>query len=105
DPYDTLSPYHDWGPFAFTAAKLGKALHAQGPLLDVQTDANSSGRVADVTAVGANGESTVTGAAVRKALGLRSTWFSVGVVSLSPPTDATPIFYGGRAKLTGRARR
>src|SRR5919198_712407 len=80
DPYDTLSPYHDWGPFAFTAAKLGKALHAQGPLLDVQTDANSSGRVADVTAIGANGESTVTGTAVRKALGLRSTWFSVGVV-------------------------
>jgi len=104
DPYDTLSPYHDWGPFAFTAAKLGKALHAQGPLLDVQTDANSSGRVAEVTAIGANGESTVTGAAVRKALGLRSTWFSVGVVSLSPPANASPVVYGGRAKLTGLAR-
>jgi stage II sporulation protein D len=104
DPYDTLSPYHDWGPFAFTAAKLGKALHAQGPLLDVQTDANSSGRVADVTAIGANGESTVTGTAARKALGLRSTWFSVGLVSLSPPTGAGPVVYGGRAKLTGVAR-
>src|SRR5919201_2208006 len=104
DPYDTLSPYHDWGPLAFTAARLGKALHAQGRLLDVQTNANSSGRVADVTAVGANGESTATGAAVRKALGLRSTWFSVGVVSLSPPANASPVVYGGRAKLTGLAR-
>jgi stage II sporulation protein D len=104
DPYDTLSPYHDWGPFAFTAAKLGKALHAQGPLLDVQTTANGSGRVADVTAIGANGESTVAGAAVRKALGLRSTWFSVGVVSLSPPANASPVVYGGRTKLTGLAR-
>jgi stage II sporulation protein D len=103
DPYDTLSPYHDWGPFAFTAAKLGKALHAQGRLVDVQMEANSSGRVAEVTAIGANGESTATGAAVRKALGLRSTWFSVGVVSLSPASSA-PVVYGGRAKLTGLAR-
>jgi stage II sporulation protein D len=104
DPYDTLSPYHDWGPFAFTATKLGKALHAQGRLVDVQMETNSSGRVADVTAIGANGESTVTGAAVRKALGLRSTWFSVGVVSLSPPAGSAPVVYGGRAKLTGIAR-
>jgi SpoIID/LytB domain protein len=104
DPYDSLSPYHDWGPFAFTAAKLGKALHAQGRLVDVQVQANSSGRVAGVTAIGANGESTATGAAVRKALGLRSTWFSVGVVSLSPPAGSAPVVYGGRAKLTGLAR-
>jgi stage II sporulation protein D len=103
DPYDTLSPYHDWGPFAFTAAKLGKALHAQGRLVDVQVQTNASGRVTDVTAIGANGESTVAGAAVRKALGLRSTWFSVGVVSLSPASSA-PVVYGGRAKLTGLAR-
>src|SRR2546423_8488010 len=67
DPYDTLSPYHDWGPFAFSAAKLVKALHAQGRLLDVQTDANSSRRRASVTAVGANGQSTATGAAVHRA--------------------------------------
>jgi stage II sporulation protein D len=104
DPYDTLSPYHDWGPFAFSATKLGKALHAQGRLVDVQVQANSSGRVADVTAIGANGESTATGAAVRKALGLRSTWFSVGVVALSPPASSAPVVYGGRAKLTGLAR-
>jgi stage II sporulation protein D len=104
DPYDTLSPYHDWGPMAFTAAKLGKALHAQGKLMDVQVQANGSGRVADVTAVAANGESTATGAAVRKALGLRSTWFSVGVVSLSPPVGSAPVVYGSRAKLTGLAR-
>src|ERR687886_1040001 len=104
DPYDTLSPYHDWGPYAFTAAKLGKALHAQGRLVDVQVEANSSGRVANVTAIGANGESTVAGAAVRKALGLRSTWFSIGVVALSPPADATPVVYGGQANVPGLAR-
>src|SRR5919109_1727787 len=104
DPYDSISPYHDWGPLAFGAAKLGQALHAQGKLVDVQTATNPSGRVATVTAVGAQGESTATGAAVRKALGLRSTWFSVGVVALSPPVDATPLVYGGRTKLSGLAR-
>src|SRR5919202_52063 len=25
DPYDTISPYHTWGPFAYTGAKLGRA--------------------------------------------------------------------------------
>ena len=29
DPYDTASPHHTWGPFAFTAAKLTSTL--QGP--------------------------------------------------------------------------
>src|SRR3954447_6008641 len=36
DPYDTISPYHTWRPFAFTGAKLGKVLHAHGRLVDVQ---------------------------------------------------------------------
>ena len=104
DPYDSISPYHDWGPLAFSAAKLGKVLRSPGRLLDVQTEANSSNRVTTVTAVGASGESTATGAAVRTALGLRSTWFAVGVASLSPPADATPLVYGTQAKLTGLAR-
>jgi hypothetical protein len=65
---------------------------------------NGSGRVTTVTATGADGESTATGAAVRKALGLRSTWFSVGVVALTPPADSAPLVYGGRTKLSGLAR-
>src|SRR5204863_261341 len=44
DPYDSISPYHDWGPLPLTAAKLAKALKSPGPLLDVQTTANASGR-------------------------------------------------------------
>src|SRR6266511_3008193 len=26
DPYDSISPHHDWGPFTFTGAKLAKVL-------------------------------------------------------------------------------
>jgi SpoIID/LytB domain protein len=31
DPYDTISPYHDWGPVAFTAAELKAKLGARFP--------------------------------------------------------------------------
>jgi stage II sporulation protein D len=104
DPYDSISPYHDWGLISFTAAKLAKALKSPGPLLDVQTTPNGSGRVASVTAIGADGESTTDGPKVRTALGLRSTWFTIGVVSLTPPSTSAPVVYGGATQLAGIAR-
>ena len=104
DPYDSISPYHDWGPISFTAAKLARALKSPGPLVDVQTTPNGSGRVGSVTAVGANGESTTDGAKVRTALGLRSTWFTVGVVSLAPASTPASVVYGGAAQLSGVVR-
>jgi hypothetical protein len=64
---------------------------------------NSSLRATSVTAVGTNGEVTVPAGDVRTGLGLRSTWFRVGVLSLDPfPTKAVP--YGGSATLTGMGR-
>jgi stage II sporulation protein D len=103
DPYDTISPYHDWGPIAFTAAKLKKMLKVQGRLLDVQTTVNASQRVTSVTAIGDKGELAVSGADVRTALGLRSTWFRVGVLALDP-LPATTVTYGSRVTLTGLGR-
>jgi stage II sporulation protein D len=103
DPYDTISPYHNWGPMTFSATKLGKVLKAQGRLLDVDMTVNPSQRVDSVQAIGEKGERTMTGADVRTALGLRSTWFTVGVVSLDPLPAAT-ITYGTHFKLTGLDR-
>jgi SpoIID/LytB domain protein len=102
DPYDSISPYHDWGPFPYTARKLGRGLKSPGKLVDVQTVASSSGRVERVVATGARGQATATGAQVRAALGLRSTWFQIGVLALGAPT--TPVAYGTRAALSGTAR-
>jgi hypothetical protein len=45
---------------------------------------------------------TVTGSRVRAALGLRSTWFQVGVLALGAPT--TPLTYGTGIALSGTAR-
>ncbi len=102
DPYDTISPYHQWGPLVFGPRRLARALHAPGRLVDVRISAGPSGRVRTLTAVGTGGESTMTGGDVRRALGLRSTWFRIGVLSLSPPE--APVTFGHQASLSGLAR-
>ncbi len=102
DPYDSISPYHDWGPIAFTGAKLGRVLHAPGRLVDIQPELNSSGRVSSLTAVGTKGSVAVAAGDLRRRLGLRSTWFSVGVLSLAAPS--TPVVYGSSTRLSGVAR-
>jgi stage II sporulation protein D len=102
DPYDSISPHHRWGPFMFGAARLEKALGVKGKLVDVRTTLNRSGRVDQVIAVGSGGETSVPATDVRQRLGLRSTWFTVGVLSLDRPLR--PIVYGSAIQLTGRAR-
>ena len=103
DPYDTISPYHDWGPLSFTAPQLRKALKVPGRLLDVQTTLNASGRVSEVDGVGDKGEVAVSADAVRRALKLRSTWFSVGVLALDPlPAKTVP--FGTLVTLSGLGR-
>jgi SpoIID/LytB domain protein len=102
DPYDTISPYHNWGPMAFTGAKLGKVLRVPGRLVDVQPELNSSGRTQSVTAVGTTGSVVVQASDLRRQLGLRSTWFTVGVLSLAGPPKA--VVYGSTARLSGVAR-
>src|SRR5215475_9713815 len=102
DPYDTLSPYHNWGPIQFGAAQLGKKLGARGTLLDVRTDAAPSGRVRTLTLVGTKGTKTISGSTARAVMGLRSTWFTIGAMTLTPP--AAPLEYGTTTHLTGVAR-
>ena len=102
DPYDTISPHHRWGPFVVTAGRLGRALGSPGRLTDVRIAKAPSGWVKTVTAVGSQGESSVSGSDVRRALGLRSAWFRIGVLSLATPD--TPVTFGGRVSLNGVAR-
>jgi stage II sporulation protein D len=102
DPYDSISPYHTWGPIAFSGARLGKALRAGGPVRDVRMSVNSSGRVTTMTALTASGQRSFAASALRRLLGLKSTWFTVGVLSLSAPGSA--LAYGSSTKLSGVAR-
>src|SRR5438094_7446125 len=103
DPYDSISPHHDWGPFAFTGTKLARLLKIKGQqIVDLQPELNASGRTKTLNVVGTKSTVAVDGATLRKSLGLRSTWFSVGVLSLSAPRVS--VVYGSRVRLNGIAR-
>jgi stage II sporulation protein D len=102
DPYDSLSPHHSWGPFVLPANRLQKVLKAPGRLVDVRATINPSARVTTVTGVGSLGQTSVRGTDLRRGLGLRSTWFRIGILALTPPT--TPVAFGTAGKLTGLAR-
>jgi SpoIID/LytB domain protein len=110
DPYDVISPFHDWGPVPVTAQTLAKALHVVGTVADVTTTLNLSGRVSqlDLTTLTPSSTfpllSTVAANTVQGALGLRSTWFDVGVLSLSPPIPSLPVPYGSTVRLSGVVR-
>ncbi len=98
DPYDTASPYHTWGPVVLTAAAVGKKLHVAG-LNGLQT-VPATGRARSILATGRDGDAILPASDVRRELGLRSTWISVGVLSLSRP--AGPVPPGTSVTISGR---
>jgi SpoIID/LytB domain protein len=104
DPYDSLSPYHDWGPFPFTAARLARILRVPGKLVEVKTTRNRSGRAEEVVATGTFGEVSVPAADVRRTLGLRSTWFDVGTLAFERAATSSALVYGAQTTLAGLAR-
>jgi stage II sporulation protein D len=104
DPYDTLSPYHDWGPVPVTGKTVVKALKLPGPLTDVKTTRSTSGRVATVDLFAQSVDTPVAATKLRGALGLRSTWFTVGLLSLAPPAPSAPVVYGSTITLAGVVR-
>jgi stage II sporulation protein D len=108
DPFDTISPYHNWGPVPVTAKTLGQSLQVAGRVVDASVTRNSSKRVRTVTVTALTGgkQSTtgVAGSLTASALGLRSTWFSVAVLSLQPPSPNPPVAPGTRVLLSGVVR-
>jgi SpoIID/LytB domain protein len=103
DPYDTLSPYHDWGPVLFDAARVAKQLKLSAPIADVQAVDGASGRVKTLTVASTDdSQVTLTGNQVRTALALRSTWFTPALLQLLPASKT--MTFGGAVTLSGLAR-
>jgi hypothetical protein len=84
------------------AARLQRVLKVRGRLLDVRTTVNGSSRADTVVGVGTGGEASARASDLRRELGLRSTWFRVGVLAL--PQPAKPHIFGGTTRLTGVGR-
>ena len=104
DPYSRISPHHRWGPLVYTGRQLASRLGSRVPadIEDVTVARNGSGRAASITVTGRAGRAVVSAATVRALLDLRSTWFSVGVLSVTPAERR--IVFGERVELNGIAR-
>ena len=55
-----------------------------------------------LTLIGSGGDRTISGSAARAALGMRSTWFTIGMLNLTAPS--APVVFGAQARLAGLAR-
>jgi SpoIID/LytB domain protein len=104
DPYDDISPYHNWGPVPVTGQTIVKALKLTGPLLDATATQNPSGRVGKLNLITPLTPVQVSGTQLRGAIGLRSTWFTLGVLSLSAPAPNVPVTYGSPVTLASTIR-
>jgi stage II sporulation protein D len=104
DPYDTYSPHHDWGPFPYSATRLAAALGLAGPIESVRIQRDSSERVSSVWLRLASGKAVnVSGEQVAQALNLRSTWFSIGELSVT--ASAPRVRFGRPVRIVARALR
>lgn len=102
DPYDTLSPNHDWGPVLVDATNLAKALKLSSDISSLTATDGSSGRVKSLDVTTDDEESSsFTGNEVRFALGLRSTWFQPVLLGLRASTRT--VAYGTAGTLAGTA--
>jgi SpoIID/LytB domain protein len=102
DPHSALSPVNRWGPTPVPETTIRKGLKLRAPLTALKLTRGSSGRVLSVDVATAGGTSKVTGAALRSAAGLRSTWItSLATLSLTRPGG--PALYGRQLTVTGKA--
>jgi stage II sporulation protein D len=76
DPYDSLSPNHEWS-VSFTAEELAARLKLPGPPRKVKVRTGPSGRALALVARAPGWTKQVPGSTLRSSLGLRSTLFTV----------------------------
>jgi stage II sporulation protein D len=103
DPWDKASPYHTWGPVLLGARTVQAKLGAAARVVDVTGTPTPSGRLRSLVVQTTSDSESVPASLVRTSLGLRSTWFTVGVLRLDRPASST-VDFGSAATLTGVGR-
>lgn len=101
DPYDVLSPQHEWGPLAITQQQLGAKLGLAAAVESLRLVRGPAGRVEAVVAKLASGASVrLVSARFEADLKLDSTWFRVGTLSLGLTRGR--VLFGRRTQLVAR---
>ena len=104
-----ISPYHDWGPVPVTGKTLGQRARRRRPprrrdrqaqLVAAREDAQDHFALARARSHGLSRRPRRA-----SALGLRSTWFSVGVLSLQPPSPNPAVAAGHEGQAERRRAR
>lgn len=103
DPWDKASPYHRWGPVLLGARTVQAKLGTASRVLDATGSATPSGRLRSLLVSTTAGTETIPASLARTALGLRSTWITVGVIRLDRPSTGT-VAFGSSARMSGVVR-
>lgn len=101
DPYDSSSPWHNWGPVVFSGTQVSKAFHVPGVVDVTPVPANAHARQLVLTTADGT-QKTIGSGYLRGALNLRSTYVTIGLLSLSRPAGF--VAPGATVTLTGRVR-
>jgi stage II sporulation protein D len=91
DPYDAVSPHHTWGPVVIRDRRVAAALHAA--IGSVRVERSTSGHASAVVLDGRR----IDADTFRQKLGLASTVFTLGSMSLAPTQPQ--VTSGGKLKL------
>ena len=102
DPWDELSPYHRWGPVLLGARTVQAKLGIGARVVDAIGNITPSGRLRSLAVLTTTGSEAVPSSVVRTALGLRSTWLSIGVLRLDRPGGS--LVFGSTVGLSGISR-
>jgi SpoIID/LytB domain protein len=101
DPYDYISPHHQWPTRVLTAVDLGSVLGVPG-VRDARVVLNSSQRAKSVRVLGANGWRTFPAAFVIRKFKLGSNDFELGALTLD--AARLPARFGSRLPVAGWVR-
>ena len=102
DPWDRISPYHRWGPVLLGARTVQAKLGLDARVLDAVGTLSPSGRLRSLAVLTTEGSEAVPASVVRTALGLRSTWLTMGVLRLDRPGGL--LVFGSSLELSGISR-
>jgi stage II sporulation protein D len=103
DPWDKASPYHRWGPVLLGARTVQSKLGVDTRVVDATGVTTPSSRLRALVVKTTAGSESIPASLVRTALGLRSTWVSVGVLRLDRASTGA-VTFGDTVRLTGLAR-